>query len=159
MAASKIDNRKKVIEILNKARSSELLAISQYMDAHFVLDDLDYGKLATEMKKIAIDEMKHAEELAERIKDLGGVPTHERGQVEKDLPLDKIYPFSEELEEHTIAMYNDFINQCRALGDNVSAEILKKLVLEEDEHWTYFGDQKDHLRELGKAYLAEIAAG
>lgn len=159
MAAANNDNRKKVIDILNKARSSELLAISLYMDFHFTLDDLDYGKLAKQMKDIAIAEMKHAEEFAERIKDLGGVPTHERGPVDGDLPLEKIYPFSEDLEEHTIAMYNDFMNQCRQLGDNVSAEIIKKIIMEENEHWVYFGDEKDHINELGKAYLAEVAGG
>ncbi|HOK97146.1 MAG TPA: ferritin-like domain-containing protein, partial [Anaerohalosphaeraceae bacterium] len=60
--------RQKVIEVLNKARAMELHAIHQYMNQHYNLDDMDYGELAANLKLIAIDEMRHAEMLAERIK-------------------------------------------------------------------------------------------
>jgi bacterioferritin len=52
--------KKKVIEVLNKARSMELLAIHQYMNQHYNLDDMDYDDLAAKVKLIAIDEMRHA---------------------------------------------------------------------------------------------------
>lgn len=71
---SREERRNKVIEVLNKARSSELQAIHQYMSQHYDLDDMDYGKLASNLKQIAIDEMRHAEALAERVKELGGDP-------------------------------------------------------------------------------------
>ena len=67
--------RTKVIEVLNKARAMELQAIGQYMNQHYNLDDMDYGDLAAKMKLIAIDEMRHAEMFAERLKELGGEPT------------------------------------------------------------------------------------
>jgi len=57
----------KVIDLLNAARARELTAISQYMIQHYELEDTDFGKLAKRMKEIAIQEMKHAEALAERI--------------------------------------------------------------------------------------------
>ena len=57
--ASKEQRRKKVIEVLNKARAMELHAIHQYMNQHYNLDDLDYGELAAKIKLIAIDEMRH----------------------------------------------------------------------------------------------------
>ena len=50
----------KVIDALNKARSMELQAIHQYMMQHYTLSDLDYGKLAANVKLISIDEMEHA---------------------------------------------------------------------------------------------------
>ena len=59
-----------VVEALNKARSMELHAIHQYMNQHYNLDDMDYGELAANMKLIAIDEMRHCEMFAERIKEL-----------------------------------------------------------------------------------------
>ena len=68
---------KNVIEVLNKARGMELHAIHQYMNQHYNLDNMDYGDLAAKMKLIAIDEMRHAEMFAERIKELGGEPTTE----------------------------------------------------------------------------------
>jgi bacterioferritin len=55
----------------------ELQAIHQYMNQHYSLDDMDYGDLAVKVKLIAIDEMRHAEMFAERIKELGGEPTAE----------------------------------------------------------------------------------
>jgi bacterioferritin len=69
---SKEERRQKVIEVLSKARSMELYAIIQYMNQHYNLDDMDYGELAGKVKLIAIDEMRHAEMFAERIKELGG---------------------------------------------------------------------------------------
>jgi len=73
MVKSARDQRKKkVIEVLNKARSMELQAIHQYMNQHYNLDDMDYGDLAAKVKLIAIDEMRHAEMFAERIKELRG---------------------------------------------------------------------------------------
>jgi bacterioferritin len=44
--AGKKERRQKVIEVLNKARTMELQAISQYMNQHYNLDDMDYGELA-----------------------------------------------------------------------------------------------------------------
>jgi len=66
------DRKKKVIEVLNKARAMELHAIHQYMNQHYNLDNMDYGELAGKVKLIAIDEMRHAEMFAERIKELEG---------------------------------------------------------------------------------------
>jgi bacterioferritin len=79
MAQNTREQRKqKVIEVLNKARAMELQAITQYMNQHYNLDDMDYGDMAAKVKLIGIDEMRHAEMFAERIKELGGEPTKER---------------------------------------------------------------------------------
>ena len=67
--------REKVIGVLNHARAMELQAIHQYMNQHYNLDNMDYGEMAAKIKLIAIDEMRHAEAFAERIKELGGEPT------------------------------------------------------------------------------------
>ena len=92
--ASKDQRKQNVIDVLNKARAMELQAISQYMNQHYNLDDMDYGELAAKMKLIAIDEMRHAEMFAERIKEIGGEPVtghgghHQKGPDRgKNLPL------------------------------------------------------------------------
>ena len=74
---SREERKAAVVAALNKARSMELHAIHQYMNQHYNLDDKDYGELAMNMKLIAIDEMRHCEMFAERIKELGGEPTSE----------------------------------------------------------------------------------
>ena len=81
---SRDTKKKKVVEVLNKARSMELQAIYQYMNQHYNLDNMDYGDLAVKVKLIAIDEMRHAEMFAERIKELNGEPTAEpTAKIEK----------------------------------------------------------------------------
>ena len=86
---TKAQRRKKVIDVLNKARAMELQAIYQYMNQHYNLDDMDYGELAGKMKLIAIDEMRHAETFAERVKELGGEPvTGHDGKIAKGQPVD-----------------------------------------------------------------------
>ena len=95
--------KKKVIEVLNKARSMELQAIHQYMNQHYGLDDMDYGEMAAQVKLIAIDEMRHAEMFAERIKELGGEPTTElAGKVERGQKVEVIFPFDAGEEDTAI---------------------------------------------------------
>ena len=67
-----------MIDALNTARGMELQAISQYMVQHYTLDEMDYGKLCAYQKLIAIDEMRHAEKFAERVKELGARPIAKR---------------------------------------------------------------------------------
>ena len=72
------ERKGKVIDILNKAKGMELYGIYQYMNLHYGLDDMDYDELAKNIKLIAIDEMRHTEMFAERIRELGGEPTSEQ---------------------------------------------------------------------------------
>ncbi len=90
--ATKEQRRENVIAVLNQARAMELQAISQYMNQHYNLDDMDYGELAAKIKLIAIDEMRHAEMFAERVKELGGEPvTGYEGKIAKGQPVEKIF--------------------------------------------------------------------
>ncbi|HSO19591.1 MAG TPA: ferritin-like domain-containing protein, partial [Desulfosarcina sp.] len=101
--ASREKRKAKVINVLNKARSMELTAISQYMNQHYNLDDMDYGELAGKMKLIAIDEMRHAEMFAERIKELGGEPTSDLDQkVVKGQKVEQVFTYDAGLEDDTI---------------------------------------------------------
>jgi bacterioferritin len=155
---SKEKRREKVIEALNKARAMELTAISQYMNQHYNLDDMDYGELAAKVKLIAIDEMRHAEAFAERIKELGGEPTSDLDQkVEKGQAVETIFPFDADLEDDTIDIYNQFLLVCRENGDSVSMKIFEQIIDEEQLHYNYFDNIKDHILKLGDVYLAKIA--
>jgi len=155
---SREQHKKKVIEVLNKARSMELLAIHQYMNQHYNLDDMDYGDLALKVKLIAIDEMRHAEMFAERIKELGGEPaTGLDGKVEKGQKVEVIFPFDAKLEDDTIDTYNQFILVCRENGDSTSMKLFEGIVDDEQVHYNYFDNVSDHIKTLGAAFLAQIA--
>ncbi len=155
---SKEKRTKKVIEVLNKARAMELQAIHQYMNQHYNLDDLDYGELAAKVKLIAIDEMRHAEHFAERIKELGGEPvTGHDGSVKKGQAVEGIFPFDANLEDDTIDVYNQFLLVCRENGDSVSMKLFEEIIEEEQAHYNYFDSVELHIKKLGDTYLAKIA--
>ena len=155
---SREERKKKVIEVLNKARGMELLAIHQYMNQHYNIDDMDYGKLAGKIKLIAIDEMRHAEAFAERIKELGGEPVvgHD-GTVKKGQSVESVFSFDAELEDDTIDIYNQFLLVCRENGDSVSMKLFETVIDEEQIHYNYFDNINGHIEKLGPAYLANIA--
>jgi bacterioferritin len=155
---SKEKRTQNVIEVLNKARAMELQAIHQYMNQHYNLDDLDYGELAAKLKLIAIDEMRHAETFAERVKELGGEPvTGHDGTVKKGQAVEGVFPFDANLEDHTIEVYNEFLLVCRENGDSISMKIFEEIIDEEQLHYNYFDNVDNHIKKLGDTYLAKIA--
>jgi bacterioferritin len=156
--AVKGKKKTKVIEVLNKARGMELHAIAQYMNQHYNLDDMDYGDMAAKVKLIAIDEMRHAEMFAERIKELMGEPTAEpSAKAQKGQQVRVIFSFDANLEDNTIDAYNEFLLVCRENGDSTSVKIFETIIDEEQVHFNYFDNVSDHIEKLGETYLAQIA--
>lgn len=150
--------RNKVIEVLNKARAMELFAIHQYMNQHYGLDDMDYGTLAADQKRIAIDEMNHAERFAERIKELDGEPTVQMdGVVIKGQDVHVIYSYDADVETDTIYKYNEFLKVCRENGDSVSAKLFEEIIEQEQKHLSYYDNVASHVEKLGATYLSNIA--
>ncbi|SBW03073.1 Bacterioferritin [uncultured delta proteobacterium] len=150
--------KQKVVDVLNRARSMELFAIAQYMQQHYRLDDDDYAVLAANMRKIAIDEMKHAEEFAERIKDLGAIPTQDHSaKAILDQDVYKIYPYDSDVELDTLDKYNDFAAVCRENGDIVSMRLFERIIEDEQRHQTYFDDTATHIKTMDKSFLAKVA--
>jgi bacterioferritin len=147
----------KVIDLLNKARSRELTAISQYMSQHYELEDSDFGKLASKFKEVAITEMKHAEKLAERILFLNGEPTSKPDALpKKGQQIPQMLTTNMALEAGAIKMYNEASMVCAAEKDQISKELFEDLLKDEEDHINYFENTKDHLEKLGAAYLATL---
>ena len=155
---SREQKKKKVIEVLNKARALELQAIHQYMNQHYNMDDKDYGELAAKIKLIAIDEMRHAEMFAERIKELGGEPPTELfGKVVRGQDVATVFSFDIKQEDGAIVAYNQFLSVCQENGDSTSVKIFETVIDEEQVHLSYFENISAHIEKLGPAYLAKIA--
>ena len=155
---TKEQRRKNVIEALNKARGMELQAIMQYMNQHYNLDDMDYGDLAAKIKLIAIDEMRHAEMFAERIKELGGEPTSDpAAKTKRGQEVSAVFKFDADLEDDTIDVYNQLLMICRENGDSTSVKLFEAIIDEEQIHFNYFDNVQDHITKLGEKYLAQIA--
>lgn len=145
----------KSIELLNTAIADEIAAIHQYMYFHFRLDDLGYTPLANLLKQTAIDEMLHAERIAERILFLGGEVEMIAGrEVEKIHEASDMLTKAKSLEEESISMYNRFARQCGEHDDSVSRKLFEELVQAEEGHWDQFDRQADFVKRFGESYLA-----
>lgn len=146
-----------VIELLNDVLTGELTAINQYFIHAKMCDNWGYRRLAAQVRHESIDEMKHAEQLIDRILFLDGVPNLQRlsalrvgetvkEQFESDLAL----------EYAAIARLNDGIARCVTAGDNGSRALLEGILVSEEEHTDWLETQLEAMRQLGEtAYLAE----
>ena len=147
----------KVIDLLNEARARELTAISQYLIQHYELEDKDFGKLGKKMKEIGIQEMKHAEALAERILFLKGTPTLKpEAAAKKGQEIAAMLTSNIALESQAIKMYNEAAGTCAQEKDQISKQLFEKLLGEEEDHLNFFENTKEHLAELGTVYLASL---
>jgi bacterioferritin len=150
----------KVIAELNRALREELTAINQYFVHAEMCHNWGYHKLGSYIRKQAIDEMKHAEELIERVLFLDGTPTMEplalsvgqnvRAQLESDLKL----------EVSAVAMYNNAIAVARDNGDDQSRDLFSKLLKDEEEHVDWLEAQLHMMKEMGyERYLTMQTEG
>ena len=141
-------NQQKIVDILNKARSMEMESIHQYMVQHYLLDSLNYEELAKFQKLIAVDEMRHAERFAERIREIGGIPTCERnGKIILNQTLEEIYSHDINLESNTVEQYTKFIQECKNLGDSTTAELFNDILAEEKIHLSQYEDDNSKIQE------------
>lgn len=147
--------KEKSVELLNKAVADELSAIHQYMYFHFRLDDLGYSPLANLLKRTAIEEMGHAERLAERILFLGGEVEMEVAEevVKIHSPKDMLER-AQEMEQHSAELYNRWALECSQNADSASKRLFEDLVADEERHFDAFDLQMDHIDRFGERYLA-----
>ena len=145
------------IDLLNKGVRMETTASLQYMDFHVRLDDIGYKYLAKIFKRVAIQEMKHTEEFAERILFLEGdfdmMPDQKVVKI-SDKDVKAILQKGIDLEQNTIDSYNDWARLCRDAKDATSKRIFESLIAEEEEHLDTFRTELDNLERYGDNYLA-----
>lgn len=148
---------KKVIEALNDILTGELTGVNQYFVHYKMCANWGYERLAKKSKEESIGEMKHADDLIERILFLGGVPNVQRlwkvnvGEtVPEQLKLDL------ELELDAVKRLNEAIKLCAEAGDNGSRELLDEMLEDEEEHVDWLEAQLHQIEEVGeKLYLAQ----
>ena len=126
---------KKVIELLNEVLTGELTSVNQYFIHAKMCKNWGYLGLASRIRKESIDEMKHADELIERILYLDGVPNLQRlhkvnvGEtVPEQLKLDR------QVEVDAVARLNNGIKLCTEASDNGTREMLEDILVSEEHH-------------------------
>ncbi len=147
------------VDFLNQAREIELLKITQYMVNYYELEDQGYNALAKFFKKTSITQMKHAEELAERILFLEGVVSTNLAEHELKKKLDVAAAIKNaiRLEEKAIALYNQLAAKSAEAADEVSSQLFEDLTADEELHLDEFQNHERLINELGNSYLASLA--
>jgi len=145
----------KSIELLNKALGDELGAVHQYMFIHFHCDDQGLDLLAGLFKRTAIEEMLHAERLAERILFLKGeVQMKPSGEVQPITDVKGMLELARQMEEGAVKDYNQFANECGTNADSATKKLFEDLVLDEERHYDQFDTEIDNMEKFGDRYLA-----
>ncbi|MFQ5735973.1 MAG: bacterioferritin [Thermodesulfobacteriota bacterium] len=128
------ETRKKIIDALNVDRSFELAAIGQYMGHHYEADGPESFSVVDIFKSTSIDEMKHAEKLAERIVYLGGVPVQKPAAIKRGGEVKAMVGDDLEAELGAIERYREHIKLCDELGDTTTRLMLEEILAQEEGH-------------------------
>src|SRR5579864_7309898 len=147
----------KVIARLNQALHDELGAVVQYMVQAEICENWGYGRLAGITKSRAIEEMKHAEALIERILFFDAVPDV-KVSLTPTLGKDVPQQFEAGLADETAAIreYNDSAELCRNAGDSGTKDLFERLLHDEERHADFLESQLSSIKQMGlAAYLAQ----
>jgi bacterioferritin len=143
-------DKEKVIELLNKDLQDEHGAIIQYLTHAYGMGE---GEMACEIEATARDEMRHLDWLAEKIVELGGVPSLERGTMKMGGTSVHDWMVNDvSLEEGAIAQYEEHI---KAIDDPKTKRLLRRILSDEKAH----RDEFEHFVEKSHRETMEDVRG
>ena len=147
----------KVIEILNEVLTAELTAVNQYFIHAKMCADWGYQELAAYGKAESIDEMKHAEQMIDRILFLEGVPNMQRYfKLKVGKTVKEQFENDVALEYEAVKRLNKGVQICTEVGDNTSRQILEKILAEEEHHIDWLETQLSLIEQIGlERYLTQ----
>ena len=148
---------KEVIDLLNEVLAGELVAINQYFLHAKMCQNWGYLRIASRVRHESIDEMKHADQLADRILFLEGLPNFQRlDKLSIGQTVPEQFKSDLDLEYRAVKRLNDGIRLCRDRGDNATEDLLTRILVSEEEHADWLETQIRLIEHLGEtAYLAE----
>ena len=138
MEKIKVANKyQKSIDLLNDALGKEIATSLQYMYFHVHFEDAGYEYLSKKMRMISIAEMRHSEELSDRILFLqGDVNMNPSFPTRQITDPKEMFRFAMQLEQSTIDSYNDAARIAAEADDSVTHKMFQDLAVEEEEHLT-----------------------
>ncbi|GAA1379465.1 bacterioferritin BfrA [Pseudonocardia kongjuensis] len=147
-----------IIGLLNEQLTSELTAINQYFLHAKMQQNWGLTKMAAYTRAESIDEMRHAEEITDRILFLEGLPNYQRlgtlniGQsVREQLQADLA------IELAVVERLRPGIALCRSKGDMTTANLFEKILADEEHHIDYIETNLELMDRLGEQlYLAQL---
>jgi bacterioferritin len=140
----------KVIELLNEALKNELTATNQYWLHYRMLDNWGVEKLAKFERGESIDEMKHADRLAERILFLDGLPNFQSlGSLRIGENVEEILKADLALEMEALGQLKGAIAHCETVRDYVSRDLFADILENEVEHVDTLEQQFEMIARMG----------
>ncbi len=141
----------KVIGYLNKVLYNELTAINQYFLHAKMLKNWGLKELAEHAYKASIDEMKHADALAERILFLEGLPNFQAlGKLRIGEGPREVLECDLVLERDGIPLLREAVACAESIGDYVSRQLLVTILDAEEEHVDWLETQLDLIERIGE---------
>ena len=140
----------RVIELLNEALRNELTAVNQYWLHYRMLDNWGIAKLAEFERHESIDEMKHADKLAERILFLDGLPNFRLlGKLRIGESVEEMLKCDYALELEALTQLRGAIAHCESVRDYVSRDLFASILGNEEEHVDTLEKQFDMIERMG----------
>ncbi|MGH3635395.1 MAG: bacterioferritin, partial [Mycobacterium sp.] len=144
-----------VLRLLNEQLSSELTAINQYFLHSKMQENWGFTELAARTRAESFDEMRHAESVTDRILLLDGLPNYQRlGSLRVGQTLREQFESDLALEFDVLNRLKPGIIMCRERQDSTSAQLLEKIVADEEDHIDYLQTQLELMDKLGEALYA-----
>jgi bacterioferritin len=125
---------KELNDKLNQAIAREIQVSIQYMWHHVLASGINSAAVKDVFEKTAIQEMKHAEEIAERLTYLGGTPTTQPDPIKVGGTLEKMLKDDLQAEEEAIKLYKGIIDLARKEEDHTTRRLFEKILADEEEH-------------------------
>jgi bacterioferritin len=147
----------KIIDLLNEILTGELTSINQYFLHAKMCQNWGYMRIYEHIRKESIDEMKHADELIERILFLEGLPNLQRlGKINIGQTVVEMLKNDLGVESVAVPLLNRSIEACRAAGDNGTENLLIGILRSEEEHIDWLEAQLELVKQIGEAhYLSQ----
>ncbi|MBH1992362.1 MAG: bacterioferritin [Sphingomonadaceae bacterium] len=140
----------KVIDYLNEVLKNELTAINQYFLHYRMLNHWGIEKLAKFEYEESIDEMKHADKVAERILFLDGLPNFQLlGRLKIGETVEEILKADLELEYEALPVLRDAIAYSESVRDFVSRDLFQYILESEEEHVDSLETQFEMIERMG----------
>jgi bacterioferritin len=132
--AEKTITREQLIALLNEDLAREYQAIIAYVTYSQVLKGAAYMNIAAELEVHATEELQHALIIANQIDYMGGMPVVVAKPVKTSEKAEDMLRFDLDNENETIRNYRQRIRQCDQLGEYATAEHIREILLQEQDH-------------------------